>query len=113
MVPAQSASHQPKKRVTKLERLRSLADSCPIIALVELIIAVGTKAISTNRPIPSGVENVFVPYDWRLISHDPAKAASVVPIAMDIDCNSKLSVIVPEGTALAQKDDTRIAGQMR
>jgi hypothetical protein len=48
-----------------------------------------------------------------LISHAPAKAASVVPNAMEVDCNSQLSVIVPEETALAEKDDTRIAGQTR
>jgi hypothetical protein len=63
MVPAASASHQLTEGTTKLERLRSLVESCPNIALAELVIAVGTKAISTNRPMPSGVKKVFAPYD--------------------------------------------------
>jgi hypothetical protein len=112
MVPAASASHQLTEG-TKLERLRSLVESCPNIALAELVIAVGTKAISTNRPMPSGVKKVFAPYDRWLISHAPAKAASVVPIAMEVDCKSQLAVIVPGEIALAEKDDTRIAGQTR
>jgi hypothetical protein len=70
--------------------------------------------------MPNGVKKVFVPYDRRLISHAPTNAASVVPIAMEVDCKSQLAVIAPEeivweekNDARAKKDDTRIAGQTR
>ena len=45
--------------------------------------ATGPKHTSANLPMPSGLAKVLRPCDQRLISQAPAKAASVVPSAID------------------------------
>src|ERR1700692_4098419 len=95
-VPAASASHH-VAQVDKVPADQAPAESAkpeslvrtrPAVAMAELIIAVGTKAMSANFAMPSGVAKVLRPYDQRLISHAPANAASVVPMPIEPDSKS-------------------------
>src|SRR6476619_1611867 len=79
-VPAASASHQVNQVTTESEKLGGLARLNPAKTMAELIIVVGAKEMIANFTIPEGVENVWQPFDQRLISHLPANAARRVPI---------------------------------
>src|SRR6516225_4012293 len=79
------------------------------MAPIELITAVGTKAVRTNFAMAIGVANVFVPDDQRLTSHAPTSAARVVPIAMA----GASAVSARAKIASAENAPTKIAGQTR
>src|SRR6185437_4877014 len=107
-VPAASASHQVNQVTTESETRSLSARMNPARAMVELIIAVGAKEMVANLAIPEGVPNVCAPFDQRPISHDPATAASRVPIPAEPTSKSDRPAM-----RQGERDPTKIAGQIR
>ena len=56
-----SVSHQVAAVSARPEKSNAVVKSCPDMAPAALRMAVGIKAMSTNRAIPSGVRKVLVP----------------------------------------------------
>src|ERR1700685_2129626 len=107
-VPLASASHRAVQLATGFARPTSLARTRPAAAMAALIIAVGANVTRANLATPSGVANVSLPWDQRLISQAPVSAAIGVPSAIQA-----ASDIEPPPMAVAKNPPTKIAGQIR
>src|SRR6516164_6902574 len=79
-VPAASASHQVNQVTTILGKPDWSARTNPARAMLELIIAIGTRQMIANLATLEAVANIRRPRDQRRISHAPAKAARTVPM---------------------------------
>jgi hypothetical protein len=80
-MPVVSASHQVIQVMTGSAKAAAFARVKPARAMVELIIAVGAKEMSANFAMPEGVASVLGPFDQRLISEAPEKAAGILTAA--------------------------------
>src|SRR5262249_2977101 len=108
IVPAASASHQMIHLTKVSDKFTVFITEKPASAMIELIIAVGTKEMTANFATAEGVVNVFWPLDQRQINSAPADAASNVPTATHPDSRSDRPPI-KKGVCAA----TKIAGQTR
>src|ERR1700685_3498422 len=107
-VPLASASHRAVQLAMGFARPTSLARTRPAAAMAALIIAVGANVTRANLATPSGVANVSLPWDQRLISQAPVSAAIGVPSALLEDQDME-----PPPMAVAKNPPTKIAGQIR